>query len=94
LFNVLTKGGRGMKQIFTIIIAMAFVVLMSLPVFAQEVVGDGYTKIFERNEFETSPHYPIVVDEVHAGYDLDKDGKLEFYVVTDHSDHRHFTLFV
>ncbi|NOX37760.1 MAG: T9SS type A sorting domain-containing protein [Calditrichaeota bacterium] len=54
--------------------------------FAQDYVAEGYTKIFERNQFETAPHWPIVADEVHAGFDLDKDGNLEFIVLADHSN--------
>jgi hypothetical protein len=75
-----------MKQFITILIALTVVVLMSVPAIAQETVGDGYAKIFERSEFETSPYQSIVADEVHGGYDLDKDGNLEFFVLTDHSN--------
>jgi hypothetical protein len=75
-----------MKQIFTILSVMAFVILMSYPIYGQEdFVGEGYAKILELNKFDSAPHYPIVADEVHAGFDLDKDGKLEFIFLADHS---------
>jgi hypothetical protein len=75
-----------MKPVFTVLLSLALLVLLSVPVMSQETVGDGYEKIWERNAFEGQPHYPVPIDEVHAGYDLDKDGNLEFYVMTDHSN--------
>jgi len=75
-----------MKQTVTILSVVAFLVLMISVVFSQDYVAPGYSKIFERNEFETAPHWPIVADEVHAGFDLDKDSNLEFFVLADHSD--------
>ncbi len=75
-----------MKQVFTVFLALAFLVMLSFPVLSQETIGDGYEKIWERNAFEGQPHYPVPVDEVHAGYDLDKDGNMEFYIITDHSN--------
>lgn len=75
-----------MKKVFTISTVMTFILLMSFPAIAQDdFVADGYTKILEINKFEGAPHYPIVADEVHAGFDLDKDGNLEFIVLADHS---------
>jgi hypothetical protein len=76
-----------MKGLFTVGLALVFLVLMSPMAFAQEDwVADGYAKILALNKFEGAPHYPIVADEVHAGFDLDKDGNLEFIFVADHSD--------
>ncbi len=76
-----------MRRFFTILTVASFLLLMAIPAFAQDdIIADGYTKIFERNQFENATHYPIVADEVHAGYDLDQDGNLEFIVVADNSD--------
>ncbi len=77
-----------MKKVFTMLSIAAFLFLVALPVMAQDdfIIGEGYSKIFERNAFENATHYPLVADEVHAGYDLDQDGNLEFIVVADNSD--------
>lgn len=75
-----------MKRVFTILTVAAFVLLMSLPAVSQDIVADGYAKILEMNAFDGAPHYPIVADEVHAGFDLDKDGNLEFIFLADHSN--------
>ena len=75
-----------MKRMFTILSVALFLTLLVYPLSAQEVIGEGYSKIFERNAFENATHYPIVADEVHAAYDLDQDGNWEFIVVADNSD--------
>ncbi|HGY56554.1 MAG TPA: T9SS type A sorting domain-containing protein [Caldithrix abyssi] len=75
-----------MKKSATILTAMLFLVFMAVPMLAQDFVADGYTKILELNEFDGAPHWPIVADEVHAGYDLDQDGNLEFIFLADHSN--------
>ena len=59
-----------MRYIFTVFLSLAFLVLLSVPAISQETIGDGYAKIWERNAFEGQPHYPVPVDEVHAGDDL------------------------
>jgi len=74
-----------MKKLFTIFSALAFLLAVSFPALAQDFVADGYAKILEINDFDSAPHYPTPADEVHAGFDLDKDGNLEFIVITDHS---------
>ncbi len=53
---------------------------------AQVEIAEGYTSILELNRFDGAPHYPLVADEVHAGFDLDKDGNLEFIFLADHSN--------
>ncbi len=75
-----------MKQVVTTLTVMAFVLVLLVPGFSQDIVGTGYTKVLELNEFTDAPHYPIVADEVHAGFDLDKDGNLEFIFLADHSN--------
>jgi len=75
-----------MKKVFTILGVAVLLFLMSYPTYAQEYVADGYASILELNKFDGAPHWPIVADEVHAGYDLDKDGNLEFIFLADHSD--------
>jgi len=75
-----------MKQTITILSVVSFLIFLISAGMAQDYVAPGYAKIFERNQFETAPHHPLVADEVHAGFDLDKDGNLEFFVLTDHSN--------
>ena len=75
-----------MKRTITILTVMTFVLLLIVPGFSQDIVGTGYEKVLELNAFTDAPHYPIVADEVHAGFDLDKDGNLEFIFLADHSN--------
>jgi hypothetical protein len=75
-----------MKKAFTVLTVLTFVLMMSFSSFAQDILGAGYEKILELNEFAGAPHYPLVADEVHAGFDLDQDGNLEFIFLADHSD--------
>ena len=75
-----------MKKLFTIVTAALVLVLMTVPATAQEFIADGYSKILELNHFKGEPHWPIPADEVHAGYDLDQDGNLEFIFLADHSN--------
>ncbi len=75
-----------MKRIAITLTALSVLLLLALPSFAQDFIADGYTQIFERNTFETAPYASIVADEVHAGFDLDKDGNLEFIFIADHSN--------
>jgi hypothetical protein len=82
-FN-LTKGGFFMKRFITIMGVM--ILLISTSVLAQDYIAPGYSQIFDRNTFETAPYPDLVADEVHAGFDLDKDGNLEFIVLTDHTN--------
>ncbi len=83
--NKLTGGL--MNKLFTILTLSILMLAFAFPAFAQngEIIADGYAKIFERNAFENATHWPIVADEVHAGFDLDKDQNLEFIVVADNS---------
>ncbi len=74
-----------MKKVLTLFVVLTLFLLMSFSINAQDYVAPGYTKILELNTFPTAPHYPIVADEVHAGFDLDKDGNLEFIFLADHS---------
>ncbi len=77
-----------MKRIFTVFCVLLVLSILALPrhIQAQAFVANGYESVLELNKFQNAPHYPIVADEVHAGYDLDKDGNKEFIFLADHSD--------
>ncbi len=75
-----------MKRVVTLLSLIGFMLFLVAPGFSQDIVADGYTKTLELNEFTNAPHWPIVADEVHAGFDLDKDGNQEFIFLADHSD--------
>ncbi len=75
-----------MRKLVTITAVLMFLVFMAVPGFSQDIIAEGYTKILELNEFDGSPHWPVPADEVHAGFDLDKDGNLEFIFLADHSN--------
>ncbi|MFQ6607988.1 MAG: FG-GAP repeat domain-containing protein, partial [Fidelibacterota bacterium] len=51
-----------------------------------QTTGDGWEKTFGVVQHSGSPYPFMVTQEVHAGHDLDQDGNLEFFVVTDHSN--------
>ncbi len=72
-----------MQHIFRVFLVVFTTVFT---IFAQDEVADGFTKVLELNRFDGAPHYPIVADEVHAGFDLDKDGNLEFIFLADHTN--------
>lgn len=73
-----------MKKLVTIISALLFLALMTLPALGQNI-ADGYAEVLGLNTFDGAPYPSIPADEVHAGYDLDKDGNLEFIFLADHS---------
>ena len=77
-----------MKKFVTLLTVIIAILMFALPqdIHAQVFVADGYKSVLELNKFQNAPHYPIVADEVHAGYDLDKDGNKEFIFLADHSD--------
>lgn len=75
-----------MKKNFTVFITGVFILIISSFTLGQEYVADGYESILELNQFDGAPHFPLVVDEVHAGFDLDQDGNLEFIFLADHSN--------
>ncbi len=77
-----------MRGLFTILTILFFTFLLSTSLLAQDpdYIADGYSKVLTINKFENATHWPIVADEVHAGFDLDKDGNQEFIVLADNSD--------
>ena len=70
------------RFLHSVMAIFVFITILS----AQVEIADGYTSILELNRFDGSPRYPVVADEVHAGFDLDKDGNLEFIFLADHSN--------
>ncbi len=81
-----------MKKVFLPFLAIVFVLGMYSLSFGQEYYAPGFSKvlgIIEQPKTQTAVDSIILpkriadLDEVHAGYDFDGDGNMEFFYVTD-----------
>ncbi|MDZ7386125.1 MAG: FG-GAP-like repeat-containing protein [candidate division KSB1 bacterium] len=60
-----------------------FMLLLMGSAGAQQFIAQGFHKELGVHQFD--PDHQTCLDEVHATYDFDHDGKLEFFVLTDES---------
>ncbi len=81
-----------MKRVFLPFLAIIFVVGMFSTGYGQEYYAPGFTKVLDiltQPKTQTAvdsiilPERIADLDEVHAGYDFDGDGNMEFFYVTD-----------
>lgn len=78
-----------MRKIATIALVIT---MLTGVVVAQSVYNTGWSTSFELTTHATTPYHDdpyggvLVTDEVSSGWDIDKDGNLEFLVLTDHSN--------
>lgn len=81
-----------MKKFSALVLAAVFVLFMASIGYSQEFLGNGFTKVMELLEQPKTqtavdsvilPQRIADLDEVHAGYDFDGDGNMEFFYVTD-----------